>query len=39
MISRLHDPEFRGFASDNSSGVLPEVLEALAIVNGGHQRA
>lgn len=39
MISRLHDPEFRGFASDNYSGVLPEVLEALAIVNGGHQRA
>ena len=39
MIPRLHDPEHRGFASDNYSGVLPEVLEALAIVNGGHQGA
>lgn len=39
VIDRLHDPEFRGFASDNYSGVLPEVLEALAVANGGHQRA
>lgn len=39
VIPRLHDPEHRGFASDNYSGVLPEVLEALAIVNGGHQGA
>ena len=39
MIERLHDPSFRGFASDNYSGVLPEVLEALALVNGGHQKA
>lgn len=38
-VRRLHDPEFRGFASDNSSGVLPEVMEALALVNGGHQLA
>ncbi|GAB48325.1 threonine aldolase family protein [Mobilicoccus pelagius] len=39
MIERLHDPAFRGFASDNYSGVLPEILEALALVNGGHQKA
>lgn len=38
-LRRLHDPEFRGFASDNYSGVHPEVLEALALANGGHQRA
>ncbi|WP_226913538.1 threonine aldolase family protein [Gephyromycinifex aptenodytis] len=38
-VRRLHDPEFRGFASDNYSGVLPEVMEALALANGGHQRA
>ncbi len=26
----------RGFGSDNHAGVLPEVLQALAAVNGGH---
>jgi threonine aldolase len=26
----------RGFGSDNHAGALPEVLEALAAVNGGH---
>ncbi|GGG52213.1 threonine aldolase [Kocuria dechangensis] len=31
--------ELRGFASDNYSGVHPEVLEALAEANGGHQIA
>ncbi|MBD3914417.1 low specificity L-threonine aldolase [Nocardioides hwasunensis] len=36
---RLHDPSRRGFASDNSSGVHPEVLRALAQANGGHQPA
>ncbi len=35
----LHDPGFRGFASDNSSGVHPRILEALAVANGGHQVA
>ncbi|HXD29447.1 MAG TPA: low specificity L-threonine aldolase [Arthrobacter sp.] len=29
----------RGFASDNYSGVHPEVLEALVAANGGHQIA
>lgn len=36
---RLHDPGIRGFASDNYSGVHPEVLAALAAANGGHQVA
>ncbi|RKS77918.1 L-threonine aldolase [Motilibacter peucedani] len=34
---RRHDPGSRGFASDNYSGVHPEVLEAIAAANGGHQ--
>jgi threonine aldolase len=29
----------RGFASDNYAGVHPEVLEAIAAANGGHQTA
>ncbi|UNO38930.1 low specificity L-threonine aldolase [Streptomyces sp. MST-110588] len=36
---RRHDTELRGFASDNYAGVHPEVLEALALANGGHQVA
>jgi threonine aldolase len=36
---RRHDPQVRGFASDNYAGVHPEVLEALALANGGHQSA
>jgi threonine aldolase len=32
-----HDPSVRGFASDNHAGVHPEVLEAIAAANGGHQ--
>lgn len=39
MTSRLHDPDRRGFASDNNAGVHPEVLAALAAANGGHQPA
>ncbi|WP_019145482.1 threonine aldolase family protein [Aeromicrobium massiliense] len=35
----LHDPDWRGFASDNYAGVHPEVLAALATANGGHQVA
>ncbi|MCM2579805.1 threonine aldolase family protein [Streptomyces meridianus] len=34
-----HDPDLRGFASDNYAGVHPEVLAALALANGGHQVA
>jgi threonine aldolase len=34
---RPHDPEFRSFASDNCSGIHPDVLAAIAAANGGHQ--
>lgn len=37
VLRSLHDPSVRGFASDNYSGVHPEILEALSVVNGGHQ--
>ena len=36
-MATLHDPSVRGFASDNYSGVHPEVLAAIAAANGGHQ--
>jgi threonine aldolase len=36
-VQRRHDPESRGFASDNYAGVHPEILDAIAIANGGHQ--
>ncbi|WP_115788134.1 threonine aldolase family protein [Arthrobacter silvisoli] len=39
LAGRIHDPEVRGFASDNYSGAHPEVLAALAAANGGHQVA
>ncbi|MGW9403639.1 threonine aldolase family protein [Arthrobacter sp. NPDC055585] len=35
----LHDPALRAFASDNYSGVHPEILDALAAANLGHQVA
>ncbi|MEW1962245.1 low specificity L-threonine aldolase [Microbacterium sp. NPDC077644] len=38
-MSTLHDPAIRGFASDNYSGIHPEVLEAIAAANDGHQIA
>jgi len=38
-VSIPHDPAIRGFASDNYSGVHPEVLAAIAAANGGHQVA
>jgi len=38
-VTRLHDTNYRGFASDNYAGVHPEVLAALAEANGGHQIA
>lgn len=34
-----HDPDLRGFASDNYAGVHPEILSAIALANGGHQVA
>jgi threonine aldolase len=33
----LHDVTSRGFASDNYSGIHPEVLEAIGAATGGHQ--
>ncbi|MCW4464499.1 low specificity L-threonine aldolase [Glutamicibacter sp. MNS18] len=38
-MSLTHDSTIRGFASDNYSGVHPEILEAIARANGGHQGA
>lgn len=38
-MTTIHDPNSRGFASDNYSGVHPEVLDALAAANLGHQVA
>ena len=38
-MTTIHDPAVRGFASDNYSGVHPEVLAAIAAANDGHQVA
>ncbi|GAA3774402.1 low specificity L-threonine aldolase [Microbacterium kribbense] len=38
-MTTLHDRTVRGFASDNYSGIHPEVLLAIADANGGHQIA
>ena len=38
-MSIQHDPAIRGFASDNYSGIHPDVLAAIAAANGGHQVA
>jgi threonine aldolase len=38
-VEQRHDPSLRSFASDNYAGVHPEVLEAIATANGGHQVA
>ena len=35
-LGRHHDPAERGFASDNYAGVHPEILDAIALANGGH---
>jgi threonine aldolase len=34
---KLHDSNFRGFASDNYAGAHPEIIAAIAEANGGHQ--
>ncbi len=36
-MNTLHNPDQRGFASDNYAGVHPELLAAIAAANGGHQ--
>ena len=38
-MTALHDTALRGFASDNYSGIHPEVLAAIAEANDGHQIA
>jgi threonine aldolase len=38
-VTTIHDPNSRGFASDNYSGIHPEVLAAIAAANDGHQVA
>lgn len=38
-VSTLHDPQWRGFASDNYAGIHPEALAAIAAANGGHEIA
>ncbi|MEU6710572.1 low specificity L-threonine aldolase [Nonomuraea sp. NPDC046802] len=38
MIPR-HDPQLKALASDNYAGVHPEILQAIATANGGHQTA
>ncbi|WP_223692659.1 threonine aldolase family protein [Leifsonia poae] len=39
MTLQLHDLALRGFASDNYAGVHPEILDAIAAANEGHQIA
>jgi threonine aldolase len=39
MSASMIDQPWRGFASDNYAGAHPQVLEALADVNVGHQSA
>ena len=39
MTIQLHDLNLRGFASDNYAGVHPEILDAIAAANDGHQIA
>ena len=39
QTSSLHDPDARGFASDNYAGIHPEILDAIGRANGGHQVA
>ena len=38
-MTQLHDTSLRGFASDNYAGAHPEILQAIADANGGHQIA
>jgi threonine aldolase len=39
LVSPIHDASLRTFASDNYSGVHPEVIAAIAAANDGHQIA
>lgn len=33
---RLHDPDYRGFASDNYAGAHAEIIAAVRVANEGH---
>lgn len=35
-MTPLHDPQSHSFASDNYSGIHPDILAAVAAANGGH---
>lgn len=37
--SRLHNPDYRGFASDNYSGAHDEIIAAIQAANEGHVTA
>jgi threonine aldolase len=39
VVTSLHDLLSRGFASDNYSGIHPEILDAIVRANGAHQIA
>ena len=39
VTDELHDLHSRGFASDNYSGIHPEILAAITVANGAHQIA
>lgn len=39
MMNRLHQADSHSFASDNYSGIHPEILDAIAQANGGHVSA
>jgi len=34
-VTPLHDPAVRGFASDNYSGIHPEIHAAIAWISSG----
>lgn len=38
-VNPLHDPTQKQFASDNYAGAHPEIIDAIAAANGGHQVA
>ncbi|WP_235940705.1 threonine aldolase family protein [Paramicrobacterium fandaimingii] len=38
-MNSLHDPSAKQFASDNYAGAHPEIIDAIAAANGGHQIA
>ncbi|WP_262106872.1 low specificity L-threonine aldolase [Arthrobacter sp. Marseille-P9274] len=39
LAGRLHDPNYRGFASDNYAGAHPEIIAAVQAANEGHVTA